>query len=263
MAIITFLSDFGQRDSYVAAVKAKILSINPNINIVDISHDISHFNIAHAAFVLRSVFRDFPKGTVHLISVNAPNKEKEKLLAIKLEEHFFVGIDNGLFSLLSDKAPSVIVELTKDAAYNNAFPEKTILSSTAVALASGISIYNVGTQVNNIKEMLNRQLRVTKHQIFGHVIHIDHYGNAITNISQELFEKEKKNRSFTVTFAKESIDVISDSYESMENGDCIIMFNSMGLLEIAISQGNASELFGLDFDSQVKVEFTVQEGLPL
>ena len=204
MAIITFLSDFGQRDSYVAAVKAKIYSINPNINIVDISHDISHFNIAHAAFVLRSVFRDFPKGTVHLISVNAPNKEKEKLVAVKLEEHYFVGIDNGLFSLLSEKSPSVIVELTKDAAYHNAFPEKTILSSTAVSLASGISIYNVGKQVTNIKEMLNRQLRVTKSQIFGHVIHIDHYGNAITNISQ----------------------------------------------------GNASELFGLDYDSPVNIEFT-------
>jgi S-adenosylmethionine hydrolase len=263
MAIITFLSDFGQRDSYVAAVKAKIFSINPNINIVDISHDISHFNIAHAAFVLRSVFRDFPKGTVHLVSVNAPSREQEKLVAVQLEEHFFVGIDNGLFSLLSEKGPSIVVELTKDAAYNNAFPEKTILSSTAVSLASGISIYNVGKEVKSIKEMLNRQYRTTKNQIMGHVIHIDHYGNAITNISRELFERERKERSFTIAFARETIDVISDSYESMDNGDCIVMFNSMGLLEIAISQGNASELFALDQDSPVKIEFSAQEGLPL
>jgi S-adenosyl-L-methionine hydrolase (adenosine-forming) len=255
MAIITFMSDFGHRDAYVAAVKAKIYNINPNINIVDISHEIQHFNLAHAAFVLRSVFRDFPKGTVHLVSVHAPQHAKDRLIAMKVEEHYFVGIDNGLFSLVTDKQPTAIVELIRDGAYNPTFPEKTILSSTAVSLASGISIYNVGKQINEFKQLLNRMPRITKEGINGSVVHIDNYGNLITNISKEAFDKVRKDRNFTVSFAREMTDVISESYESKENADCVVVFNSLGLLEIAISQGSATELLGLTYDSPVQVSF--------
>jgi S-adenosylmethionine hydrolase len=255
MAIITFMSDFGHRDSYVAAVKAKIYSINPNINIVDLSHEIEHFNLAHAAFVLRSVFRDFPKGTVHLVSVHAPQHGKDRMIAMKVEEHYFVGTDNGLFSLVTDKQPTVIVELIKDGAFQSTFPEKTILSSTAVSLASGISIYNVGKQITEFKQLLNRMPRVTKEGIYGSVIHIDNYGNLITNISKEAFDKVRKDRTFTISFAREMTDVISESYESKENADCVVVFNSHGLLEIAISQGSATALLGLSYDSPVKVNF--------
>jgi S-adenosyl-L-methionine hydrolase (adenosine-forming) len=255
MAIITFMSDFGHRDSYVAAVKAKIYGINPNINIVDLSHEIEHFNLAHAAFVLRSVFRDFPKGTVHLVSVHAPQHSKDRMIAMKVEEHYFVGIDNGLFSLVTDKQPTAIIELIKDAAFQPTFPEKTILSSTAVSLASGISIYNVGRQITEFKQMLNRLPRINKEGIFGSVIHIDTYGNLITNISKEAFDKVRKDRNFIVSFARETTDVISESYESKENADCVVVFNSLGLLEIAISQGSATALLGLGYDSPVQVNF--------
>jgi S-adenosyl-L-methionine hydrolase (adenosine-forming) len=255
MAIITFMSDFGHRDHYVAAVKAKILSINANIKIVDITHSIEHFNIPHAAFVLRSVFRDFPKGTVHLVSVNSPAREKDKMLAVKLEEHYFVGVDNGLFSLLSDKAPTVVVELRPDANYSPVFPDKSLLAASAVSLASAISIYNLGKQVKEIKRMLNRQLKVTREQISGNVIHVDNYGNLITNITREIFEKIKNDRGYNVMFGVENLDSISESYDSVENGDCLLLFNSSGLLEISISQGNASELLGMSFDSPISITF--------
>lgn len=255
MAIITFMSDFGHRDHYVAAVKAKILSINPSINIVDITHTIEHFNIPHAAFVLRSVFRDFPQGTVHLVSVNSPTSAKEKMVAIKVEEHYFVGADNGIFSLLSDKDNIVAVELRPDASYSPVFPDRTLLASAAVSLASGIPIYNLGKQIDGIRKMLNRQLRVSKEQIGGHVIHVDNYGNLITNISREIFEKVGNKRNFTLNFGMEALESISDSYDSVDNGDCLGLFNSNGFLEIAISQGNASELLGLGYDSPVTISF--------
>jgi S-adenosylmethionine hydrolase len=255
MAIITFMSDFGHRDHYVAAVKAKIWSINPNINVVDITHSIEHFNIPHAAFVLRSVFRDFPKGTVHLVSVNSPTKLKDKMIAVKMEEHYFVGADTGLFSLLSDKETIVAVELMPDANYSPVFPDRTLLATVAVSLASGISIYDLGKQVESVRKMLNRQLRITKDQIGGHVIHVDNYGNLITNISKEVFEKIGNQRSFVIHFGMETLDAIVDSYDSVDNGDCMAVFNGNGYLEIAISQGNASSLLGLDYDSPVMVGF--------
>src|SRR6478735_8099236 len=130
MAIITFMSDFGERDHYVAAVKARIYNLNHNVKIVDITHNIDLFNIPHAAFVLGSVFRDFPKGTVHLVSVNSPNREKDRMIAIKLEEHYFVGSDTGIFSLLSDKEPMVVVELRPDYSnYSAVFPDRSLLAN--------------------------------------------------------------------------------------------------------------------------------------
>ena len=188
-----------------------------------------HFNLAHAAFVYVSVFRDFPKGTVHLVSVHAPQHAKDRMIAMKVEEHYFVGIDNGLFSLVTEKQPTAIVELIRDNAFNPTFPEKTILSSTAVSLASGISIYNVGKQITEFKQLLNRMPRITKEGIYGSVIHVDNYGNLITNISKEVFDKVRKDRNFTVSFAREITDVISDSYESKENADCVVVFQQQWL----------------------------------
>jgi len=256
MAIITFLSDFGERDHYVAAVKARIYNLNPNVNIVDITHNIALFNIPHAAFVLRSVFRDFPKGTVHLVSVNSPSREKDRMLAIKLEEHYFVGADTGLFSLLSDKDPTAVIELRPDPNnYSPVFPDRTLLANAAVSLASAGNIYNLGKQVTEFRRMLNRQLKVTKEQIGGHIIHVDHYGNLHTNITKEIFDKIRNDRNYHIIFGMEEVDQIVESYDSVDNGDCMVLFNSNGYLEIAISQGNASELLGLAYDSPVTITF--------
>ncbi|HSZ25717.1 MAG TPA: SAM-dependent chlorinase/fluorinase [Cytophagaceae bacterium] len=258
MAIITFMSDFGHRDHYVAAVKAKILSFSHNLKIVDITHQIDPFNIMHGAYVLRSVFRDFPKGTVHLISVNNPTGDDDRLLAMKQEDHFFVGSDNGLFSLLSEKI-SVVVELKKDITNNNfhpSFPEKTTLAAAAAALANEVSIYNLGPQVSNIKTMLNRQLRTSKDQILGCVIHVDNCGNLITNITKEVFHEIGDNRSFTISFSRDQLDFIATNYHSVENGDSLAIFNSSGLLEICMRQGKASQLLGMDFESPVNILFS-------
>lgn len=255
MAVITFTSDFGYRDAYVAAVKARIITLNQGITVIDISHQIEMFNVAHAAYVLKSVFRDFPKSTVHLVSVNAPSSAGEKPVALKLEEHYFVGMDNGLFSLLSEKSPTAIVELTRDNTYSPVFPEKTALASAAVALASGISIYNLGKQIGVLKSMKNMQVKAGPEEIYGHIVHVDVYGNLITDIHAEVFKKYREGRNFSIRFGRETADVISDSYNSASPGDYVALFNSAGYLEIAINQGNASELLGLIYGHPVVVNF--------
>lgn len=251
------MSDFGHRDHYVAAVKAKILSFSHNLKIVDITHQIEPFNIMHGAYVLRSVFRDFPKGTVHLVSVNNPTGKEDRLLAMKLEDHFFVGSDNGIFSLLSEKI-SLLVELKKDITNNNfhpTFPEKTTLAAAAAALANEVSIYNLGPQVTDIKTMLNRQPRTSKEQILGCVIHVDNLGNLITNITKETFYQICDNRAFKITFSRDELTAISETYHDVENGDSLALFNSSGLLEICMRQGKASQLLGMDVESPVNITF--------
>ena len=255
MAIITFLSDFGWRDHYVAAVKAKILSVIPNISILDISHEIEAFNIAHAAFVLGSVFREFPQGTVHLVAVSSQSKSEERYIAMKLEEHYFVGPDNGLFSLLSERNPSVIVELQNDPLIASNFPEKNVLANAAVALASGRALYDIGRQLMQIERLILRQVKISKNEIEGHITHIDKYGNLITTIKLEDYSNVAKSRNARIQIGRTIVDGISDSYFRKENADCICLFNSLGLLEVSIIHGHAAKLLNMRHDSPIKVSF--------
>lgn len=255
MALITFMSDFGYSDHYIAAVKAKILQVNPGLQIIDISHHIEHFNIAHGSYVLGSVFRDFPKGSVHLVSVDSMGNAPDPFIALKLEEHYFVGTDNGLFGLISEQQASAIIEIINFDQKNTTFPAKDIFAPVAAKLASGSSIYDQGKTIPSFKKMIGRQPRTTKKQISGHVIRVDSYGNLITNIQQEVFNILNKKNEFTITFGRESSNRIHNFISQTGNGDCFIIFNNAGLLEIGINKGNASELLGLFYDSPVNIIF--------
>ena len=255
MAIITFMSDFGMSDHYVSAVKAKILSINPGLKIIDISHDIEPFNIAHAAYVLKSVFRDFPKGTVHLAAVNSHGEKKNRYLTAKIEDHFFVVPDIGLLSLICEDEPGMIAELFSIDGIPESFPAKNILAKAAAMLASGSGMNDVGTYTKDYLRRIDRKFRATKKQISGNVIRVDHYGNLITNIEEEVFNILLKNRSFLVLFGREKADKINSTYNDVDDGDCFVIFNDLGVLEIGINKGNASKLLGLKYDSTVSIVF--------
>ena len=259
MAIITFMSDFGMSDHYVSAVKAKIISINPGLRIFDINHDIESFNIAHAAYVLKSVYKDFPKGTVHLVSVNSHGERNDRYLAFKIEDQFFVGPDNGIFSLICEKDPTIVAELFNNESVNKSFPAKNILAKATAMLASGSGMNDVGSYTKDYIRKIDRKFRATKKQISGNVIRVDHYGNLISNIEEEVFNILKKDKQYTIHFGREKVDKINYSYNEQDDGDCFVIFNDLGLLEIGISKGNASKLVGLKYDSPVNIIFDDSE----
>jgi S-adenosylmethionine hydrolase len=252
MPLITFLSDYGCRDHYVAAVKAKIFSLDASLPVIDITHHIEHFNVAHGSFVLKSVFRDFPENTVHMVAINSVGQRGEHYLALRLENHFFVGTDNGLLGLLSEQEPEEIVRLPS--AFTT-FPAKDIFAPAAVSLARGAALATVGKPTTKFKKMLPRQLKATKTQISGNVVQVDNYGNLITNIDKQTFDHLNSNNSFRIVFGRETSEMVCQSYQETDCGDCFLLFNSLGLLEIGIHNGNASELLGLEFDSPVHVHF--------
>ncbi len=255
MAIVTLLTDSGETDHYVAAIKAKIISVNPGIRVEDITHKIKPADIAHAAFVLRSVFNDFPTGTVHLVGVNATGNRDDSYIALQLEDHFFVGCDNGLFSLISDKPHQQLVELNAIKTISTTFPERDIFAHAASKLASGVSITNLGKPLTAFKKMIDRQVKATKKQITGTVIRVDNMGNLITNISKETFDILSKGKVYTIQFGGEKFRRMHTQYNQAEEGECFIVFNSLSLLEIGINKGNAAELLGLGYDSMVNVFF--------
>lgn len=255
MAIITLLTDSGESDHYVAAIKARIISHNPGLRIVDISHKIQPNDLAHAAFVLRSVFRDFPKGTVHLTGVNSTSTpDGQGAIILQLEEHFFVGADNGIFGLISDKPHQHLVGIPFIRS-GTTFPERDIFAPAAARLASGVSITELGKPLPSFKRMTDRQVKATKKGITGTIIRVDYFGNLITNIPKEAFDVLSKGKNYTVQFGGEKFRKLHTHYHQAEQGECFILFNSLGLLEIGIFKGNASELLGLEYDSTVNIVF--------
>ncbi|HEY5825084.1 MAG TPA: SAM-dependent chlorinase/fluorinase [Cyclobacteriaceae bacterium] len=255
MAIVTLLTDSGDSDYYVAAIKAKILSVNPGLTLVDISHKIGPCDLAHAAFVLKSVFRDFPKGTVHLAGVDATGNKEDAYIALQLEDHFFVGTDNGLFSLISDKSHQIVVDINKVTQLQSSFPEKDIFAPVAAKLASGVALTSMGIALPTFKKMMNRHVKANKKVIAGHVIRVDGFGNLITNIPKDAFDTLSKDKTYTVQFGGEKFRRLHTNYNQAEQGDCFLLFNSQDLLEIGIYKGNASELLGMGYDSPVSINF--------
>ncbi len=255
MAIVTLLTDSGNDDHYVAGIKARILSVNPGVKIFDISHSISSCDIAHGAFVLRSVFREFPRRTTHLIGVNATGNRGDGYVGIQLEDHFFVGCDNGFFGLISNKPFQGIVELNTVNPVNTSFPERDILAAAAARLASGQALSDLGVAKAEVKRLTDRSARTTRKQIAGHVIRVDHFGNLITNIEREAFETLSAGKGYTLQVGGEKFRKIHTHYNQVEPGDCFAIFNSLGVLEIGVFKGHASELLGLQYDSPVIITF--------
>ena len=254
MAIITLTSDFGESDHYVGALKGTILSHLPSLVIVDISHQIRHFDLAHGAFVLRAAFPSFPPGTIHIAAVDTIGNRGSGHLAVKLQDHYFLLADHGILGLLSEHEPQTVVELPAGEK-STAFPTLEVLVPAAIELAKGTPIDELGKQTTQYNKMVGRQMRVLKDQLIGHVLRVDHYGNLITNIVQEKFCKLSQGKAYTISIGRERFRRINNSIDEVGSGDCFVIFNSLGLLEIGINKGHASELMGLKFDSPVKVIF--------
>lgn len=261
MAIVTFLSDFGDSDHYVAAVKAGILGINPNITIIDITHKIKPCDIGNAAFALGEVFRSFPKGSVHLVGVLQTGVRTHRYLAVKLEEHFFVGSNSGIYNLISGFQPTAVVDINAVTKIESTFPVKHILGPVAAKIASGQNIHELGPAYEDWNRLTRSSAKATKKQIAGNIVHIDHFGNLITNIVQQDFEqilKINKDCPYEINFKREKFTKLNRSCYDVTAGECFVYFNSNNKLEIGINQGHGSELLGLRITDQVFIDFLIE-----
>ena len=257
MAIITLTTDLGDKDIYQAALKGSILKLLPTVTIVDITNSVSAFNVQQAAFILKNSFHYFPAGTVHLIGIDTVYSGDTKFLAIKYKGHFFVGADNGIFSLMFRDDPEELVELTimQDLKFLH-FPLADIFVKAACHLARGGNINEIGIPLAAIEKKMTLQPVIEKNTIKGAVIYIDSFQNVITNITKELFNKIQQNRRFVLYFKRnETITHLSWHYNEVPEGEKLCLFGISDHLEIAINKGNASGLLGLNLGDSVIIEF--------
>lgn len=257
MAIITLTTDLGDKDIYQAALKGSILKLLPTVNIVDITNSVAAYNIQQAAFILKNSFHYFPDATVHLIGIDTVFNTGTRYLAVKYRNHYFVGADNGIFSLMFEKDPDEIVEINimQDLKFLH-FPLADIFVKAACHLAQGGTLDEIGIPVNDIDKKMNLQPVVEKSLIKGVVIYIDSFQNVITNITKEFFNKVQQNRRFTLSFKRnETISQLSWHYNEVPEGEKLCLFGISDHLEIAINKGNAAGLLGLNLGDSVIIDF--------
>src|SRR3954469_4754566 len=257
MAIITLTTDLGDKDIYLAALKGSIFKLLPTVNIVDVTNSVSAFNIQQAAFILKNSFYYFPDNTVHLIGIDTVYNTYTRYLAVRYRNHYFVGADNGIFSLMFDEEPDEIVEINimQDLKFLH-FPLADIFVKAACHLANGGTLAEIGLPVSNIENKMTLQPVLEKNLIKGAVIYIDSFQNVITNVTKEFFNKVQQGRRFTLSFKRnETINHLSWHYNEVPEGEKLCLFGISDHLEIAINKGNASGLLGLNLGDSVIINF--------
>lgn len=254
--IITLTTDFGYKDHYVAAMKAVILGINPDARIIDISHGIPPQDIMAGAWVLRNSAYLFPEGTIHVAVVDPGVGSDRRPVAVRMNNHLFVGPDNGLFSLLNGAEAAEVYELT-DSAYwrsthSNTFHGRDLFSPVAAHLSRGAGLSDVGILSGELLTYRWATAIVDDEGIQGWIVHIDSYGNLITNIPGELITAEHNN-NLKIYVGTHILKRISRTFTDVSPGEAAAVTGSSGMIEIVINKGDAAEMLGVQKGAPVSV----------
>ncbi len=275
IAIITLTTDFGEKDHFAGSTKGAIYSELPDAKIVDISHSIAPFNVPEAAYIIFNAYRNFPKGTIHVIGIDSELNKENKHIAVKLDDHYFICANNGIMSMIcAEIAPEKIVEINIHDKIESSFAVLDVFVKVACHIARGGTLEVIGKVIQDIKPIKDIVPFVNddKTRIIGSIIYIDNYGNVVTNIKKKFFESIQKGRRFEVSARNYKFDTIHRKYSDIINFDVekskrhdegrkMGVFNSSNYLEIALyksnsaSVGSASTLLGLRLRDTITVNF--------
>jgi S-adenosylmethionine hydrolase len=274
-------------DHYVAQLKGCLRQLSPNIEIFDICNTVQSFSLLQAGYILRTTYPFFPEGSIHLIGVNSEPSATNKILVVQHEGHYFVGADNGLYSIVfEDFEPEYAYELVPEMLYRFV-PElvpksffdpamelnnpKKFSGFSAIKIFTAvvnhimnkreISLLGNPTTVDRKKKMLKAVC--SKNNISGNVIFIDHFGNIITNITREQFDAVGRGRPFGISIRgsrKFALTAISADYSVIGHGQSYLaIFNSYGVLEIAQMNQSLAQVENIDVLSDICVNFAQKD----
>lgn len=247
MPLLTLTSDIGHQDYLVGAVKGRLLRINPEFQIIDITHSLSPFNYPQAAYICRSSIKNFPEYTHHIVLVNMFEAKPDQMLMAFHRDQYVICADNGLLSMILEDKPDIVIGIPLDkVAIKNTLYCVDVIAKAITQLTNGEPIQRIGVPDTAYIEKNPLRPLLGEDWIEGQIIFIDNFENVIVNITQEQFEQQRKGRRFKIVFKRdEIIERISGSYADVPQGEKLVLFNSAGYMEIAINKGNAAGLFGL------------------
>ena len=252
--ILTLLTDFGLQDIYVGVMKGAIASINPDIQVIDLTHQIPAQNIAAARFCLLNAYTYFPQDTVHVAVVDPGVGSKRRGVAIQYDRGWLVGADNGLFSgVLAQSSAVAAVELSNSEYWrvpnpSNTFHGRDIFAPVGAHLANGIALAELGKAIDpaSLVQLTLPEVVIHEQEIIGCIQYIDRFGNLITNIAAELVE----SASWTVIVKEQEINS-SQTYSDVKVGEIVTLVGSHGWIEIAVRNGSSQEKLRLSWGDEV------------
>ncbi|HEV8714076.1 MAG TPA: SAM-dependent chlorinase/fluorinase [Candidatus Binatia bacterium] len=247
--LITLLTDFGTQDAFVGIMKGVILSINPGVALVDLSHAVPPQDIVAGALLLRSAVAFFPPGTIHVAVVDPGVGSARRALLIETHNAFFLGPDNGLLSLAAPADRVVrIVHLTNAeyflAARSHTFHGRDVFAPVAAHLSLGTAPERFGPSLTAMERLALPGVEYRGAGLTGSVIYIDHFGNLITNITEADLPPFSKE-SLLVSIGDMRVQGVVASYAAVEIGAPVALINSWGMLEVAVRNGSAAHRFGV------------------
>ena len=259
MGVITICSDWNGRDYYLGALKGRLLSLCEGAQIVDMSHNIESYNISQAAFIVKNAYHYYPEGSIHIITVNSETSSNQPHVVVYNKGHYFIGTDNGMFNLIFRDQPDEIRHLKVGNKENHLFnfPELSVFAPAAAHLYNKGKLSNLGKKAKSLYNMVPIRALIQKDTMTGKVIYIDSYSNAIVNISKDRFYSILEGRDFEILVQSNQhlITKISQHYNDVPEGDILAIFNSAGMLEIAMNKGKLSKLLEIDTNSDIRVKF--------
>lgn len=255
--IITLTTDFGLQDHYVSAIKAVIIGIAPDVRLVDVSHTIPPQDIMAGAWVTRNAAFLFPPETVHLVVVDPGVGTDRNPIVLKIGDQYFVGPDNGIFSLLYDEFKFEAYKLNKPDFWrkerSRTFHGRDIFAPVAAHISNGVPLKELGDPITDLVTYHWAVPLGDKDGLQGWVIHIDQFGNLITNISEKLLEDTAGRRKVKIYVGNTIIDHLVNTFGDVEPGEPVAFIGSSGMLEVAINKGNAAKMLSVDKGAQISL----------
>jgi S-adenosylmethionine hydrolase len=259
--VITFTSDFGTTDGYTGAVKGVILSINPQATIVDISHQIDPFNVTSASWIIASAYKYFPAGTIHIVAVDPSVGSDQRRILVQGDREIFIAPDNGvLTNILREQSQWKAYELNKKEYWlpyvSNTFHTRDIFAPVAAHISLGVDIKDIGTAIDfdSLAKLAGQELETDGNKVKGAVVHVDRFGNLITNIPND-----KIRTKANCFLGDQSIGTVSSTRSGVEKGQTVAFPASHGYLEIAIHHGRAAEKLNAKVGHKVSIESKAAE----
>lgn len=258
-SVVTLTTDFGYRDHYAGVLKGVILSINPAVRIVDITHAITPYFILQGALVLAATYTFFPGGSIHLAVVDPGVGTSRRPIVVAGKNHFFVGPDNGLFTRVYQTLEDVTVYEISEPAYclrpvSATFHGRDVFAPAAAHLSLGVPPARFGAQLKDYCRLPVPQPKETSTRIRGTVLYIDGYSNLITSIPRQSLERLGAAEHLSVLIRNHRIDGISPHYQAVKCGEPLAIVGSMNLLELSVREGKAAEMMQCGEGDEVIVE---------
>ncbi len=255
--IITLTTDFGLQDYYVSAMKAAILGIAPEVRLVDISHEIPSQDIMAGSWVLKNSAMLFPPGTVHVVVIDPGVGTERNPVALRVEDQYFIGPDNGIFSILTSEKDFEVVKLSNEKYWgehrSSTFHGRDIFAPVAAHLSTGVDLADLGEPLEELVTYRWAEPIADKDGLQGWVIHIDKFGNLVTNISEELIKEVIDDKNVKIYVGNTILDEIVDTFASVPEGEPIAYIGSSGMLEVGVNQGDAEEMLGVQKGAQISL----------